>query len=499
MRGNGKVIGISVTLILSFVLALTCVLYVHGEVSIPEKTITDEEFDPVTSMIGEPTPQSDMQKKFNAMSEVNESNGKKSITVITEETLHKMWDDMTDEDYEVKSLTTEEVLYIINDSIRIYNEYDEIIIPEYRDEEYLNNLPKNEDTSLQSLVKPDFGRSVFEPIHDIDNYRIGEEYFTSYYTDEEKQALIDLPSQSTAYSIMMGQISKLIHFRILALSSPGCTIYMTGGVKDPDDKLYGDVIYVPELEKITEPLSWIQFLEDEYKGQFDFFTYDGYGAAIYLITSAGQQARVFPTEELISLDPNRRQSQDELLTEIIAQCKQDVNSIEKIYWSPEIAIKLDKTLLMMNSIPSDESIFFSPKVIGSSFNKVVSESLFKVQIVFFLDELNDLYPVEYVRQVNEDTIYVVYKVYNDLNEQFFIYIFLEKDHYYYYDEKLPLWRVTARQLYCYENESVQSISSLYGYGIVSVDPINKNDLPNENSYKDESQKEFLYGEIVKGQ
>ena len=68
-----------------------------------------------------PLPQQSLQAKFEAMYEINEDG--KTITVISEAFLDEYWYELTP-----RSLSTDEVYYIIQDSIRIYAQYDTVIL-----------------------------------------------------------------------------------------------------------------------------------------------------------------------------------------------------------------------------------------------------------------------------------------------------------------------------------------------------------------------------------
>ena len=72
-----------------------------------------------------PTPQKELQRKFNAMYSISED--KKIITVISKEYLDEFWHSNYEKEI-INSLTTEEVYFIIQDSIRIYMEYDKVVL-----------------------------------------------------------------------------------------------------------------------------------------------------------------------------------------------------------------------------------------------------------------------------------------------------------------------------------------------------------------------------------
>ncbi len=72
-----------------------------------------------------PISQDSLQAKFEAMYHISEDD--KTITVISEDYLNNYWQSAPEE---IKSLTTEEVYFIVQDSFRIYEEYDEVMLPD---------------------------------------------------------------------------------------------------------------------------------------------------------------------------------------------------------------------------------------------------------------------------------------------------------------------------------------------------------------------------------
>lgn len=319
MKDNYKVIIVAMSLILAFSLVLATSLYAPGNAPVSSKALKNEDFNPVENIIGTPISQSSMQERFSSMSETREENGEKSITVITEETLYKMWDSMTDENYKVYSLSTEEVLYIISDSIRLYYEYDEIILSGYVDEKYNYTPPKYSNGWFG--VKPGLQADVIYPIHDLDSYRIGEDYFkySSYkYSEEEKQKIIDERSKSVAYGIMINEIYKIITYRIKALSSPACfaTLGEAAGITAEEwnnNTEYKTKCYIPGFTSDTDRAEIINQLNPrrnftDTSNLFDFFKYDinGTEMSINLISNNWETtSKVFPTAELEAQKPEK--------------------------------------------------------------------------------------------------------------------------------------------------------------------------------------------------
>ena len=75
-----------------------------------------------------PTSQTELQKKFSSMYDISEDG--KTISVISKEYLSEFWHSNYEKEV-IHSLTTEEVYFIIQDSIRIYMEHDKVILAEF--------------------------------------------------------------------------------------------------------------------------------------------------------------------------------------------------------------------------------------------------------------------------------------------------------------------------------------------------------------------------------
>ncbi|MBQ5837363.1 MAG: hypothetical protein IIW39_01700, partial [Clostridia bacterium] len=109
---------VSILLVSSLILAgcMQALSESNGESKDYDMNIVSEiiaESKPETDTDEPPMTQTDMKEKFSSMYEISE-NGK-SITVISEEYLNSYWSDGKRKN---KALTSEEVLYIIQDSIR---------------------------------------------------------------------------------------------------------------------------------------------------------------------------------------------------------------------------------------------------------------------------------------------------------------------------------------------------------------------------------------------
>ncbi len=129
MKLNLKFFTTVSALLLSSSLILTGCMFAVGESDVPTQPydMGSRLAEIPQAVIDEtPTAQTELDKKFRSMSEINDES--KTITVITEDYLKDYWQS----NYEKKmlrSLTTEEVIYIIQDSLRLYKQYNTIILP----------------------------------------------------------------------------------------------------------------------------------------------------------------------------------------------------------------------------------------------------------------------------------------------------------------------------------------------------------------------------------
>ena len=131
MKRNVKFFTIVISLLLLSSIILTGCMYAiaadNGEMKPYDLNGQKENNDSLGGNIVEdaPLPQQSLQAKFEAMYEISEDG--KTITVISEDYLNNYWRSNYEKEV-IHSLTTEEVYFIIQDSIRIYMEYDKVIL-----------------------------------------------------------------------------------------------------------------------------------------------------------------------------------------------------------------------------------------------------------------------------------------------------------------------------------------------------------------------------------
>ena len=119
-------------------------------------------------------PQTELQKKFSAMYDI--SDDKKIVTVISEEFLNDYWQDNYEKEV-IHSLTTEEVNFIIQDSIRIYMEHDKVVLAGFAsvssNMSVAERFPYLEDQEVCRPVTSYLDRDKIEAdIHTIIMYRL---------------------------------------------------------------------------------------------------------------------------------------------------------------------------------------------------------------------------------------------------------------------------------------------------------------------------------------
>ena len=178
MKRNVKFFTIVISLLLLSSIILTGCMYAiaadNGEMKPYDLNGQKENSDSSGGNIVEDAPQAQkpLQAKFEAMYEISEDG--KTITVISEAFLDEYWHELTP-----RSLSTDEVYYIIQDSIRIYAQYDTVILSGFgsfaEDSRHAYIVPYiREDVVIktQSDVTPYYEWDDTEAIYEIILYRL---------------------------------------------------------------------------------------------------------------------------------------------------------------------------------------------------------------------------------------------------------------------------------------------------------------------------------------
>lgn len=238
---NSKIIIIAASLVLAAALALCGCVYLIGDV--PDET---QGYDPdemtLPSVIEEtPSAQSELQKKFGAYGrEETGERGERIFRLFTEEQINESINLRLKNI--PRSLTYEEVLFIINDSVRIYFEYDKIIVTDF-----MNHTHDNVPTSAL-----DFDMRLWQNRYkrcDVLSYGYTE--IIPYHGDYSDQ-----PSYAAAlgtYSRMIYDIECMI-FERLRIHDTGTDSYcLVSPLNDRDyTRVYGMLFADNQLKHDTD-------------------------------------------------------------------------------------------------------------------------------------------------------------------------------------------------------------------------------------------------------
>lgn len=279
MKRNIKFFTIVISLLLLSSIILTGCMYAiaadNGEMKPYDLNGQKENNDSLDGNIVADAPQAQkpLQAKFEAMYEISEDG--KTITVISEAFLDEYWHELTP-----RSLSTDEVYYIIQDSIRIYAQYDTVI---------LSGFGSFAEDSRHAYIVPYIREDVvIKTQPDV----------TPYYEWDDTEA-----------------IYEIILYRLKALSSPkafftGEEAMLSAG-KEPglnSTMLPWTTFYIPNYSKSTNRdyiLSVVGYgiemnstvIEDEFSELFSFC--NKYEATITFVSKNYEQStKVYPTVEL---------------------------------------------------------------------------------------------------------------------------------------------------------------------------------------------------------
>lgn len=215
-----------------------------------------------------PTEQTELQKKFCAMYNISEDG--KAITVISREYLSKFWHSNYEKE-DVHALSTEEVYFIIQDSIRIYMEYDRVIL-----EEFASFSSYLEVAERFPCLR---GREVCRPV-------------TSHL--DRDQAVAD--------------IHTIIMYRLKALSSPKAfftgadAVRFVGGDPTTYNGMYPEsVFYIPGYSSETDRDNILSNMGGNTTGRItDLFMVSVAGKPTieFWPIANGSTTEVFPTEDM---------------------------------------------------------------------------------------------------------------------------------------------------------------------------------------------------------
>ena len=211
MKRNIKFFTIVISLLLLSSIILTGCMYAiaadNGEMKPYDLNGQKENSDSSGGNIVEdaPLPQQSLQAKFEAMYEISEDG--KTITVISEDYLNNYWRSNYEKEV-IHSLTTEEVYFIIQDSIRIYEEYDEVVLTGFASISSMMQVAerfpfvKDKVIKTQPDVTPYYEWDDTEAIYEIILYRLKAlSSPKAFFTGEE--AMISVGKEPMINSTML--------------------------------------------------------------------------------------------------------------------------------------------------------------------------------------------------------------------------------------------------------------------------------------------------------
>lgn len=270
----------------------------------------DYDMDIVSQTVAESTPeditkdppvaQKDMKEKFAEMSEISEDG--RSITIITEEYLNNYWRSNYEKEV-IHSLTTEEVYFIIQDSIRIYEEYDEVVLTGFASVSSMMQVAER-FPFVKPDVSPYYEWNDTEAIYEIIIYRLKAlSSPKAFFTGEE--AMRSVGEEPGINSTML----------------PWTTFYIPNYSESTNrDYILNVVGYGSAMNSTV--------IEDEFSELFSFCNKNG-AYINFKSKSYEQSTKIFPTAEM---------SEDIKNTVVTIEYRNEGKYtifVEEIFWSDE--------------------------------------------------------------------------------------------------------------------------------------------------------------------
>ncbi|MBO5700835.1 MAG: hypothetical protein J6S71_00185 [Clostridia bacterium] len=308
MKSSKKIIIIATALVLASALALGGCMHFMSEPPVETEEYNPDEMS-LPSVIEEtPTAQSEMQKKFGAYGkeEIGE-NGEKIFHLFTEEQIAESMS--LREKGERRSLTYEEIVFIINDSIRMYFEYDKIIITDFVD--HVHPEPTGALDYDLKIINKRYDRCEVSSL--------GYTEILTYHGDYSDKKSYD--SALETYSTMIYDIEAIILDRLRIHDTGTEGLCMTSYAYDDDyTRLYGILFDGGELSSRDEYTNilgnsikslLVNSVSNDVKAEHPMvYAKDIYDAnsgkpSITISYRDGEkETQLFPTEELKALSPD---------------------------------------------------------------------------------------------------------------------------------------------------------------------------------------------------
>ncbi|MBR6562801.1 MAG: hypothetical protein IKK70_02555 [Clostridia bacterium] len=288
MKNRVRFIITVVSIIMVSILILTACIHAVAEknadskaydMDIVSETVTEQG----TGVIDiSPTSQLELQKKFSGMSRISDSG--KSITVISEEYLDSFWREL-ESNGGSEALTSEEVMYIVQDSVRLYFEYDEYVL-------YAN----------QSLLTAHSGLTERNALFDGT--------LTGIPISKELKELDD------NFVSIFSDIHRIILYRLAALSSSDAFIFADEAIEAVDGlQISGSypesIFYLPSDSPVKDHSVLTSFIcgNVEHGREIHIFDVRYYGDTRIIFYGDGSNANassvLYPTAEMAATQANR--------------------------------------------------------------------------------------------------------------------------------------------------------------------------------------------------
>ena len=317
---NTKIIIIAASLVLAAALALCGCMYLIGEPPEETKEMTQGEVTLPPVIEETPTAQSEMQKKFGAY-------GREEIGDNGECIFHLFTWEQVEESLQMRKdgvrqpLTFDEISFIINDTVRLYFEYDKIVMPDFSNHTtgveinlYHSSIIQGTWNSIEELHE-----YLFNRLNDYDSCECDQtvEYttVTTYHGDFSEYN--DFDSAFSAYNDMVTQIEKIISERLRILDT-GTLFYCSGRSHSSyTDHMYGILLdggsngdyarYTAALEDrlgFENSQSNVTSVDNPYLvgHRVNNVYEESCSSYIYFVTD-GVENKLFPTAELDALRP----------------------------------------------------------------------------------------------------------------------------------------------------------------------------------------------------
>lgn len=317
---NSKIIIIAASLVLAAALALCGCMYLIGEPPEETKEITQGEMTLPPVIEETPTAQSEMQKKFGAY-------GREEIGDNGECIFHLFTWEQVEESLQMRKdgvrqpLTFDEISFIINDTVRLYFEYDKIVMPDFSNHTtgveinlYHSSITQGTWNSLEEMHEYLLNRlNSYESCES--EHKVGYMTIRPYHGDFSEYR--DFESAFKAYNEMLTQIEKMISERLRILDTGTLFYCRAGGSANYNRHMYGILLdggsngdyaqYTSALEDrlgIKDSKSNVTSVDTPYLigDRVHKALQDSCSSYIYFVTD-GVKNKIFPTAELDAIRP----------------------------------------------------------------------------------------------------------------------------------------------------------------------------------------------------